>query len=147
MFDKEELRLAVGEPIYNQMRTELAPYVTDTPWRQDLCRGWTNRALPIVANLLDTVPLQVHRSDINMPVIHTYITIGDAGTDPLIADGTWQQFLPEDVVPSHPPVLLARESQIPKILSSAGVDAELADTWHPFLEPGYTTRYYDPRSY
>lgn len=148
------------EPVYDAMREatyfshgrsyELDEEAKQAPWRLRLCDKWSRMALPIAQQALTGMDVQLRhiackpdratRSDFGLPewLYHEYLIDESNMADPLVIDGTWQQFLDPDQPTDASPLLIAQASQTRGILLSAGVNPGLLYGWR--VDPSYWCR-------
>jgi hypothetical protein len=108
------------------------------PWRFPICDRWTLRAKPLAGFLLkslgesgpdhvvsDTINEDPQRIGNNIPAHHAYLINSTDSPNPLVIDGTWQQFADPELLENAPRILIAPATRTFKVLQSAGVDPGL----------------------
>lgn len=121
------------------------------PWNKPLCSIWTRTVLPIMRTEMATSadslkhvvcdPDQMAVDDYGLrQTYHEYLADMTDYDDPLIIDGTWQQFSKGPAASSLPKILLSRASSLGPILSAGNVPQNIWYQWQPQSE--YTGTYY-----
>lgn len=114
------------------------------PWRHAICDRWTLRAKPLAGFLLSLLgengPDHVVSDTVNevpggfiqnTPAYHEYLVDSLDNKNPLIIDGTWQQFANPELLSQVPKLMVMPASQTHTVLQAAGVDPGLWHIWRP----------------